>query len=1101
MPNDRFVVRSILIGGLALFGLLPAVAAAQEATHVVGQVQDSSTRSAMPGVRVTVVGTTVGTTTDASGRFALDVPAGRASLSFARIGYKRVVVAVAPVVNVTMQTQAIELRGQEIVTTALGIEREQRTLPYAAQTVSGNRLSDVPTNNVTAALQGKVAGLQVTNSSSPFGSARVVARGAGSILGQNQPLIIVDGIPIDNSAATNTGYGAGSMGGYDVGNAASDIDANNVESATVLKGPNAAALYGSRAANGAIVYTTKSGKGAGGLGVTATISSLLEAPLRLPDYQNRYGQGFYGEFDFVDGNFSGENDGADESWGPKLDDRTTGCVRVPSDTLIEVGRPTIYDAGRACNQFFGVGPWSAHPNNVRDFWNTGVVVNEHVAVASSSDRHNVRLSVGRTNENGMYPKNSNGRMDLGLAGGAQIADRWSAEASINYINDAMQNQPAQAYEEIDPMQGFIWFGRQVDTRLLKNNLFRDPNDPFTQQILAGTTTRSPYLRTDAPIPYSWNYSYHPNPYFEAAVKSTEFKRDRGLGHASVTFKVNDWLSVTGRTGRDWYQNHFRANYPVNNISPLGLGGLLDVGETRSETNSDFLVTATRAVTPTLNVTVNAGGNARVSDFNNNVGSVSELVIPGVYTLSNSAGQPGVSLFESHKKVNSLYGTASINYKNWLNVDVTGRNDWSSTLPKNNNSFFYPSVGGAFIFTDALRIQSDVLTYGKLRASWTRVGNDTDPYQLAAVYGAGTAWAGQPSFTAPDRLPNPNLKPEETTGAEIGADLSLWNDRLGLTATLYQKSTTNQILPVSISAATGYSQAVVNSGEVRNRGIELQANMTPVRTPNLRWNVIANWAKNTNKVLSLYSGVQRIVVGSYWNVNVTADVGQPYGNLVGYKWLRDPQGHIVVAASGANVGLPIRDASQVVLGNYNPDWIAGITNTVTYKNVSLSFAIDGQVGGNVYSVTKWFGQASGVLSATVAGRENDWNDPGYLVPNAVYYDSARVDCVPSCGTPDTTRVLAQDYWHNTTYAQEDGIIDASYLKLRDLRLAVAVPQSVARFLGVESADFALVGHNLFLWAKQKTLDPETIFDTGNRQGVENGQLPTARSIGFTLSLRP
>jgi TonB-linked SusC/RagA family outer membrane protein len=944
----------------------------------------------------------------------------------------------------------------------------------------------VPTTNVTSALQGKIAGLQVTNSSSPFGSARIVARGAGSILGQNQPLIIVDGVPIDNSAASNSGYGPGSgssMGGYDVGNAAADINANNIESATVLKGPNAAALYGSRAANGAIVYTTKSGRGAGGLGVSATISSLIETPLRLPDYQNRYGQGFYGEFDFVDGNFGGKNDGADESWGPMMDGRGTGCVRVATDTLIEVGRPTIYDAARACNQFFGAGPWVAHPNNVRDFWNTGLVTNEHVAVASSSDRHNVRLSVGRTNENGMYPYNSNGRMDLGLSGGAQIADRWSAEASINYINDAMQNQPAQAYEEIDPMQGFIWFGRQVDTKLLKQNLFHDPSNAFTRQIIAG----NPNLRTDAPIPYSWNYSYHPNPYFEAGVKSTDFARDRGLGHAAVTFKVNDWLSVTGRTGRDWYQNHFRANYPVNNISPFNLGGLLDVGETRSETNSDFLVTGTRALTPDLNVTVNAGGNARVSDFHGNVGEVSQLVIPGVYTLQNSAGQPGTSLYESHKKVNSLYGTASFNFRNWLNLDVTGRNDWSSTLPKNSNSFFYPSFGGAFIFTDAFHIQSDVLTYGKLRASWTRVGNDTDPYQLAAVYGNGTAWAGQPSFTAPDRLPNAKLKPEETTGAEIGADLSLWNDALALTATLYQKSTTNQILPVSISSTTGYNQFVVNSGEVRNRGIELQANFTPVRTPTLRWNVIANWSKNTNKVLSLYGGVKRVVVGSYWNVNVTADVGQPYGNLVGYKWQRDTQGRIVVDQTG----LPIRDASQVVLGNYNPDWIAGITNTITYKTMSLTFAFDGQLGGNVYSVTKWFGQYSGVLAATLAGRETDWNSPGYLVPNAVYED----------GVADTTRVLAQDYWHNTFYAQETGIIDATYLKLRDVRLAVVVPSSVTRFLGVSGADFALVGHNLLLWAKQKTLDPETTFDTGNRQGVENGQLPTARSIGFTLSLRP
>ena len=356
-----------------------------------------------------------------------------------------------------------------------------------------------------------------------------------------------------------------------------------------------------------------------------------------------------------------------------------------------------------------------------------------------------------------------------------------------------------------------------------------------------------------------------------------------------------------------------------------------------------------------------------------------------------------------------------------------------------------------------------------------------------MYAAGqTPWAGQPSYTAPDRLPNPDLKPEQTSGEEIGTDLGLFDNRVTLNATLYQKSTTNQILPVSISPTTGFTQSVVNSGEVRNRGIELAAAMTPIERPDFRWNVVANWSKNTNKVLSLYSGVERIVVGSYWNVDVTADVGQPYGNLVGTKWKRDDQGRIIVSSKG----LPIRDSKQVVLGNYNPDWLGGVTNTFTYKNLSLSFSFDGQMGGQVYSVTKWFGDYSGVLQATLQGREHDWNDR-FVVPNAVYQN----------GTPDTTRVLAQDYWHNTFYAQEMGIVDATYLKLRELRLAYNLPPSVARFLGFSDATVALVGHNLLLWAKQPTIDPETAFDTGNRQGVENGQLPTARSFGFTVSVRP
>src|SRR3989454_5875869 len=1107
MADNRWFVRFTLSPGLVLLGLIPAVATAQGPTTVTGRVTASVGGSPLYGAIVSIPSLRVSGSTNGDGRYQLIVPAGTTgavTLTARLIGFKtqsvQVTLSGASVEqDISLQEGAIELT--QVVVTALGIEREPSTLPFAAQTLSGDRLSDVPTQNVVSALQGNVAGVQVTNSANPFGSARIVVRGASSILGQNQPLIIVDGVPIDNSAASNEGYGPGSaydantsLGGYDVGNAASDINADNIASVTVLKGPNAAALYGSRAANGAIVYTTKSGRGAPqqGFGVTASFGATAETPLRLPNYQNQYGQGFYGEFDFVDGNFGGLNDGADESWGPKLDGRTHGCVYVTT----AAGKPDYaagYDQSRACNQFFGAGPWMAHPNNVRDFWQTGLMINANIAVARSSDRSNVRLSVGRTNESGMYPNNTNNRTDVALSGGTQVSDHWSAEASVNYVNDGMKNQPAQAYEEIDPMQNFIWFGRQVDTKLLKDNLYRNPNDALTQQILTGV----PGLRTDAPIQYSWNYSYHANPYWMAGVKTTDYSRNRGLGHASVTYKVNDWLSVTGRSGRDWYQNQFRANYPVNDISPFFQGGLLDVGETRSETNNDFLITANRSLTPTLTLTVNAGGNQRINDFNTNIGQVSALVIPGVYTLANSDGVAFGQLYVSHKKVNSLYGSASFNYRDWLNVDITGRNDWSSTLPKNANSLFYPSIGAAFVCTDALKLQSRWLSYGKLRASWTRVGNDTDPYQLAAVYGSGTAWAGSPSFTAPDNLPNSTLKPEQTTGEEIGADLGFFRDKLILNATVYQKSTTNQILPVSISRTTGYSSAVVNSGEVRNRGIELAATMTPIERPDFRWNVVVNWSKNRNKVLSLYGGVSRIVVGSYWNVNVTADSGQPYGNLVGYKWQRDAQGHIIVGANG----LPLRNASQQVLGNYNPDWVGGISNTISYKRMSFSFSFDGQMGGQVYSVTKWFGQYSGVLANTLAGRELDWNNPGYIVPNAVHQCTPVPPATTCVGAPDTTHVLAQNYWHNTFNAQEPGIFDATYFKLREARLAYALPLSVARFMGFSDATVAIVGRNLLLFAKQPTIDPETAFDTSNRQGVENGQLPTARSIGFTMSVRP
>ena len=1048
-------------GALLLIVLVafPALLAAQQMRRVTGHVTLPGA-VAPAGVQVTVKGTTLGVLTNEQGDFAIQVPESAATLVFTYIGYRTLEAPIQDHVEVTLEAEAIGLEG--VVVTAMGIQREQRTIPFSAQAVTGDNLNKVPTTNIVSALQGNIAGIHVTNSASPFGSARIVVRGASSILGENQPLIILDGIPIDNSAESLNGYGGGGMGGYNIGNAAADIDADNVQSVTVLKGPNAAALYGSRAANGAIVIETKKGRGGGlerGFGLTATIGSSFETPLMLPAYQNQYGQGFYGDFQFVDGNGGGVNDFADESWGPKLD-------------------------GRLIDQFFGKQqPWVAHPNNVRDFWDLGNLNTVNVAVSRSSEQSNVRLSVGRKDEFGMYPGNRNIRTDVTLAGGSQISNKISTEASLDYINDALADQPKQSYDEADPMQNFIWFGRQVDTKLLKQNLMRDPTNPLTSEIIAGNS----WIRTDAPIPYSWNYSYHDNPYWMAGVKNTDFSRNRLIGHASATYAFTDWMSLTGRVGRDWYQNNFRANYPVNTVDDR-LGRFDDEAQTRSQTTADVLFTANRPLVPDLNVTVNAGAVYGKTEYGRTTNTVTQLVIPGVYTLENSAGQPSSSIYKSEKLVNSVYGSASFNYKGWFNVDVTGRNDWSSTLPTGNNSYFYPSVGAAFIFTDALGMQSRTLSYGKLRASWTRVGNDTDPYQLAAVYGAGTPWGGQPTFTVANQLSNSGLKPEQTTGVEFGTDLGFFNNRLVLNATWYQKTTTDQILPVSISQASGFSSAWVNSGEVRNRGIELEVNATPIRTDALNWNVVANWSKNTNKVLSLYSGVDRIVVGTYWNSSITADVGEPYGNIVGTKWARDDQGHIIVGDDG----LPIRDSKQVVIGNYNPDWVGGLTNTLTYKDFALSFTLDGQQGGSVYSVTKWFGSYSGVLGRTLAGREVDWDKPGYVVPNAVYQ---------STGAADTTHVLAQDYWHNIFYAQEEGLVDASYLKLREARLAYNLPEAFVSRLGFSAATFSLVGHNLWLWAKNDIIDPETAFDAGNRQGVENAQLPTVRAIGFTLTIRP
>ncbi|NIU78545.1 MAG: SusC/RagA family TonB-linked outer membrane protein, partial [Gammaproteobacteria bacterium] len=696
------MLRRVLV--MAALLMVPTWLSAQEA-RVTGQVTAEDSGQPLAGVQIVVKGTTVGTLTDGNGNYALRIPAGSDVLVYSYLGYRTVEQEIeGPVMNVSLSREAIGIEG--ITVTALGIQREKRSLGYSVQDVSGDQISEVPKVNVVDALQGNVAGVKITDSNNPGGTSRIVIRGASSITGNNQPLFIVDGIPIDNSADgtgkpgqdRNQGYG-----GYDYGNAAEDIDPNNIESISVLKGPNAAALYGSRAANGAVVITTKKGHVGGGLGITASVGTTFETPLKLPDYQNVYGQGVVGQFAFVDGNAGGTWDHVDESWGPRMD-----CQPI--------------------DQFTGAGDqFCPQPDNVRDFFETGVTVNTNVALARSDERSNVRLSVTNTQVDGMYPSNELDRLSASLAGGVQITDRLSAEGSVNYMNHEGVNRPGTGYDGTNVMQQFVWFGRQVDINALRD------------YECAEGDTRLPCAELGERW-YNWNYSYHDNPYAIAFENGNNDVTDRIIGHASVTYDFTDWLTATVRSGTDWYEESRKRTYAYGMFGGGNpLGGFADELLFNRETNTDLLVTATRSLSPDLTLTVNAGGNRRDQEYQRHYLSASELVVPGIYTLDNSAVTPITEDWTDEKRVNSLYGAANLNYRNFLSLDVTGRNDWSSTLPEDNNSYFYPSVSGALVFTDAFGIANDVLSSGKVRASWTRVGNDADPYLTSAVFSTGTPW--------------------------------------------------------------------------------------------------------------------------------------------------------------------------------------------------------------------------------------------------------------------------------------------------------------------------------------------------------------------------
>jgi TonB-linked SusC/RagA family outer membrane protein len=1048
--------RAFIMGA---FLLVPTWLNAQE-SRVAGQVMADDTGRPLAGVQIMVKGTTVGTLTDGSGNYTVRVPTGANTLVFSFIGFRTVEREITgPVINVTLTREAIGLEG--ITVTALGITREKRSLGYSVQNVSAEQISDVPKLNIVDALQGHVAGVKITSSNNPGGSSRIVIRGASSITGNNQPLFIVDGVPIDNTARSNAGGGNATGGGYDYGNNAADLDPNLIESISVLKGPNAAALYGSRAANGAVVITTKRGHAGGGLGITATVGTMFETPLKLPSYQNLYGQGFGGEFSWLDGAYGGVNDGADESWGPRLDGRLICQYNSPGAGTANC-QPT---------------PWVAQPNNVRDFFDTGVTSNVTVALARSDDRSNVRLSATSMQMSGMYPSNRIERLSASLAGGLKVTDRLSADGTINYMQNEARNRPGTGYSGNNVMQQFVWFGRQVNINDLRANYACAPND-----------ARGPCQQGNEW--YNWNYSYHDNPFSIARENRNRDVTDRVIGHLALSYALTDWLSGTVKSGTDYFDEKRKRQYAWGHFGGGNpKGAFADETLWNRETNTEVLFTAMRGLAEDLTLTMNAGANRRDEEYKLNHVSVTQLSVPGIYTLSNAGVVPTTQDFTSRRRVNSVYGAANLNFRNYLSVDVTGRNDWSSTLPEGNNSYFYPSISSAFVFTDAFGLDLPLLSSGKVRASWTRVGNDADPYQTSGVLAAGTQWGGIPAFSIPNTIPNVDLKPEETTAWEVGADLGFLNERVGFVATYYDNTTVNQIMGVQISRASGFTNQVLNAGEVRNWGTELLLTANPVRLENsFRWDMTLNWAKNNSEVVDLYGDLQTLVLGTYWSLNIEARKGEPYGVMFGNGYLRDEAtGKIMVN----NAGRPIRDTNRKVLGNYNPDWTGGLLNRFSYRNMDLSVLFDMQQGGDVFSVTNYFGNYAGVLESSLEGRENDLCDPGVLV------DGIR----QSDGQPNNTRICPETYFGGLYGNHESAIYDASYIKLRELKVGYTLPASFMNRLGFASANVAVVGRNLFLWSDTPNIDPETAFSAGNVQGLEFGQFPSARSVGFTVTVRP
>ncbi|GAB2454373.1 SusC/RagA family TonB-linked outer membrane protein [Hymenobacter qilianensis] len=1039
-------MKKLLFMVILLMTSLLQQAIAQDRT-VTGRVTDRSTGEGLPGVTVLVKGTSVGSSTNSEGAFSISVPASATTLTFSSIGYVNVERAIGTesVIDVSLGTDTKQLG--EVVVTALGRTEEKRSLGYSVQDVQGEVLTQARESNVVNSLAGRVAGVSINNSNggSPGSSSRIVIRGNRSITGNNQPLFVVNGLPIDNSNFSP----ANGSGGVDYGNAASDINPDDIESITVLKGANAAALYGSRASNGVVLITTKSGRKQQGLGVSVNSTTTFDSVLKLPDFQNEYGQGNGGEFEFVDGAGGGVNDGSDESWGPRLDGRLIPQFNSPVDA-----------AGNRIPT-----PWVANPDNVRDFFRTGRTLNNNVSLSGSSEKANFRLSYTNLDQTGILENTFLKRNTVSVSGGTDITKKFKVSTDITYTQNRGR-RPGLGYSGQNVMQQFSWFGRQVDISELKD-----------------------YERDGEK--YNWNYNYHNNPYFTLNENTNDDRRDRINGQLSATYMLTNWLNLTARTGNDLYTEKRQRRIAVGDIENLR-GSYAEDEYYVNERNSEILATANKDLNENFNIDFALGANRRDNKVERISGLAPELAVPGVYTLSNSAIATQPSSVNNRLRVNSVYGSAKLGFKNFAFLGVTGRNDWYSTLADANNSLFYPSIDGSLIVTEALGIENSFLSFAKLRASYAEVGNGgQEPYQLVNIYPFNTPFGSNPAITTSNDLLNPDLRPERTESLEAGIELRFLENRIGLELTGYKTNSIDQIFNQLVSSSTGFATALVNAGVIQNKGIEAILNFAPLNPENpFQWNVTANFALNRNEVKELNGDLKTLVLGGQWNANVEARVGEPYGVLFGNGFQRVQEGPYKGQIINDATGRPIIDPTRKVLGNVNPDWTGGISNSFSFKGINLGVLIDTRQGGDVYSVSNTWGNYAGTFANSLRGRENGIIGEGVIANADGTY---RPNDVTRAAESYTKR-----YYSNSV--AESSIYDASFVKLREIKVGYQLPKGLISKTPFSTIGLSVVGRNLaILQSNAPNIDPETSFSSGNAQGLEFGQIPSTRSIGFNVNL--
>jgi TonB-linked SusC/RagA family outer membrane protein len=1018
---------------------------------VSGRVTDQKSGEGLPGVTVLQKGTTNGVSTDADGSFRLTVPQSGATLVFSSVGMvtQEKPVGAGGQLNVSLAQSNREL--SEVVVTALGIEKDKRTLGYATQEIQGGAVASKSEPNVVNALQGKVSGVNITGASGLAGSStNINIRGITSLGGNNQPLFVVDGIPISNDTDRTNGGAAGTLYGAQTSNRAADIDPENVASISILKGPAAAALYGSRASSGAILITTKSGANVNKkLEITVNSGINFQRVLGLPEFQNDYGQGT-GEVNTTASGAGNIFTGNVNSWGPRFGTtptRANGLLLANGDLL----------------------PYQAYPNNIRNFFRTGTLLTNGVQLAGNNGTSNFSLNVNNTHQTGITDISKLNRTNVQLGGGTTLQNKVRITGSVNFSQtDQLAPQTGNGGSAFGTLsavpRSFDLQGQTYQTATGGNLFFPGRDNP------------------------NWNL----------ANNNTASNVTRFINVASIGYDFLPWLSVTYRAGLDAYTDRRKQIASITSArNPTGL--IFQDNIQYAEFTGDLLITAKKdnIFLDKLNANLLVGQQTNQRRRNEQYVSAATLSQPGFYNTINAAVFTGSGEFSTVRRLLGYYADLSLAYNNYLFLEGTARVDQSSTLPKNNNTYLYPSVSAGFVFTDAFNIDSDFFSYGKIRANVARVGRDADPYVLDTYYVS----AGQGNNVANVTFPFNNvvgfkpsssigggnmLKPEFTKSAEIGVNLGFFNNRFTIDATYFKTVSSNQILPVSLPGSTGYASFVTNAGELDNKGIEILATLTPVRSNSgFTWDITANYTRLRNTVVSIYPGVtSSSIAGSSFIGSVPSYVvGQPYGVILGQKKATAPDGQYLI---NGKTGLWVPELSSQVTANPNVNWQGGITNTLAYKGLTFSFLIDAIVGGDILSFTQAAYKAAGVLKETGVDRDQPRIIPG-VIQNA-----------DGTYRPNNIQIDAQSYWSNQGLQSDLEVFDGTHFTLREVSLGYALPKGLLEHTPFGNVSFSISGRNLFYYAPNANFFPEVNTQgAGNIRGLDLQGPPSVRSYGAYL----